>query len=242
MLNDGGDALQTPLHAQRILSLLIEDPHERMYVTTLRTTRLVRQGEVLFDEGQGSDGLYPSAESMVRLQRWIDGELRMLQFVGPFQWFGELEAIDGLPRVAEAVAARTGPILHLSTDALRLWWQSYPAARDHSLRLITAKLRHLIDESTAQHRLTSEAFLAYHVLYLSRTLVDSDGSPAILLPLTQTDLAALLGVSRQRINQILRQWQASRWISIHYRGMELLDRGALTRLAAGKRPFSSGTP
>ena len=59
---------------------------------------------------------------------------------------------------------------------------------------------------------------------------DSDGSQSVRQRLTQSDLAAQIGASRQRVNACLRDFHDQGWISLESRGLRVLDREALTRI------------
>ena len=56
-----------------------------------------------------------------------------------------------------------------------------------------------------------------------------------LLRITQQELAYLVGLSRQRVNQALLRLQASGTLRIEYGGLRVLDPGAL-RSSAGAGP------
>jgi CRP-like cAMP-binding protein len=49
--------------------------------------------------------------------------------------------------------------------------------------------------------------------------------------LTQDDMASLMGATRQRINQILRQWQAEGLVETRYRQITLLQPEKLSKLS-----------
>jgi CRP/FNR family transcriptional regulator, cyclic AMP receptor protein len=61
---------------------------------------------------------------------------------------------------------------------------------------------------------------------------DLDGRQSVQRRLTQSDLAAQVGASRQRVNACLREFNDQGWISLESRNLRVLDRGALHRIVS----------
>jgi CRP/FNR family cyclic AMP-dependent transcriptional regulator len=67
---------------------------------------------------------------------------------------------------------------------------------------------------------------------MARRLVERlphDGSSKIII--SQSDLGALVGVSRQSTNKILKRWESRAWIKRLYRGVEVCNCEALKGLS-----------
>ena len=60
-------------------------------------------------------------------------------------------------------------------------------------------------------------------------LMRRDGN--IKIAMSQTELGALVGISRQSTNKILKRWESHAWIKRAYGGVEVCDPGALQGLS-----------
>jgi len=72
----------------------------------------VRQGDVLFREGDPSDRLFLVIEGKIRIGRVIEGiGEEALAIMGPGECFGELSIVDDGPRSADALAHEHASLL-----------------------------------------------------------------------------------------------------------------------------------
>ncbi len=67
---------------------------------------------------------------------------------------------------------------------------------------------------------------------LARLLLEAEGAPVTL---SQSEMARLIGASRERVNRKLAAWRAQGWIGIGGYGVKVLDRPALS-VAASPMP------
>jgi CRP-like cAMP-binding protein len=163
------------------------------------------KGEMLFARGDPGTHLYVVAEGQVRLAiATSEGDELSFEIVGPGALFGELAALDGLPRSAEALAlAPTTAYILERHDFQRLRGKS-PEISDAIILFLCARLRNISDrlENLALYPL--EVRLARFLLV---ALGDRQAPAGRRVPLelrySQSELALLLGASRPKINAAL---------------------------------------
>jgi len=110
---------------------------------------------------------------------------------------------------------------------------TYNLAGIHSWRLRLSN-SHVVALAT----LDIEGRLAYQLLALSDEYGEAtpDGGCRIPFRLTQGDLAALVGASRVRVNQILVSWKQKGFLTVDGRHVvTLLNRDALAEMVPGLR-------
>ncbi len=197
--------------------------------------RRLQPGEALFARGQDADGLCCVVAGALHVGAvHADGSRTLLAHLEPYQWFGEVSMLDGLPRTHDAVADAEAAVLVVPQPALHAWLSAHPEHWQHIGRLACAKLRMMftvledIQQLTLEQRLAKRLWLTAHGI---------DGQPAGAPPrrrihVPQEQLALMLGVSRQSVNKALRQLEAAGLVALRYGGIELLDTAALGRLAA----------
>lgn len=191
-------------------------------------------GEALFGRGDEAEGLccvIAGALQVGALQP--DGTRTLLAYVEPYQWFGEISMLDGLPRTHDAVADPEAAVLVVPRAALHAWLAEHPAHWQYLARLACAKLRLLFGVLEDIQLLSLEQRLAKR-LWLTAHGYDAEGTPlrrTIRVP--QEQLALMLGVTRQSVNKALRKLEAQGLLALRYGAIELLDATALQRLAQG---------
>jgi CRP-like cAMP-binding protein len=191
-------------------------------------------GERLFARGDEADGLccvLAGALHVGSLQ--ADGSQRLLVYLEPYQWFGEISTFDGLPRTHDAVADGDTRLLLVPRRTLLDWLAAHPADWQHLGRLACGKLRLLftvledITHLPLDRRLAKRLWLAAH----GYDAPAAHTPPRRQLRVPQEQLALMMGVSRQSVNKVLRQFEAQGVIALRYGGIELLDLELLRRAA-----------
>jgi len=227
---------------ERHRRVLLKNPWFAGLSETVRDDVLARvqpkglaRGDCLFRRGDASDGVYGVLEGTLRLSGTSkEGREAVLDFYEPGAWIGEISSLDGLPRTHDAYAHVPTRVLHLSLKHLEALLERYPELSRHLLRLECRRLRLLLGEVEAFSLNTLEQRLAGRLLMLA----EAYGSPTawgqrIELHLSQELLAQLVGVSRQRVNQIFKAWEIDGLVEQRYGRVLLLDRGRLDALAQG---------
>jgi len=198
-------------------------------VAELGSSRRLRRGQLLFCEGEPSEHLFVVVTGRVKVFLTSPrGDELLLAVLGPGDALGELSVLDGLPRSASASALDDVTLVALPAAALRQL-----LARSPALSLAWAQ-----ELSGTVRRLTgSAADLVFLDLprRLAKFLLDADTDgrrpSAVELGLSQSEVAARLGVARQSLNRALSALQARGWIDVQGTRIVLLDRSALERFA-----------
>jgi CRP/FNR family transcriptional regulator, cyclic AMP receptor protein len=197
----------------------------------LAVRRIYDKGAIIFTQGDKGDALYGVASGRVRISASGSGGREVfLNIMEPGDTFGEIAVMDGLPRTAGATALeKTALMVIQRTDFLRLL-EREPKLAVHLLQLLCQRLRwtsELVEESAF---LSGPARLAKRLLVLAslhgRPAADFAGME---LRISQAELARFLGVSRQIVNQHLRDWLKLGWVAMGRSRVVIRDAGALGR-------------
>ncbi len=206
--------------------------------------RTFSKGQTVFREGDASESLYVVVEGLVKVSvSSSDGAELALTTLRPPDVFGELPLIDGGPRSASAVALVDTILLALDRRTLLEVMQRSPVLVDGLLRSVGGLLRRLTEQAG------DLVFLDLHgrVAKLLLRLADPDGQhvdePVTLdLQMTQTDLAEMVGGSRQSVNQILRSFERRGMVELRGREIRIVSPPALARRAGLLGQERSGEP
>lgn len=188
---------------------------------SLRNRRF-RRGEVLFHEGDPGDALFVVASGAVKVVvPSEDGEEAILATMRRGDFLGELALLDGAPRSASAIALEPTEALTLPRDQFLTLVANEPAIRDALMAALAGELRRLTTHVAELHFLDLTGRLAARLARLAREHGEHmpDGSIRLDAPLTQTDLAAMIGATRQSVNKLLGEFEAG--------GLLLIERDSI---------------
>ncbi len=182
----------------------------RAIARTLRARRF-RRGEVLFHEGDPGDALFVVASGAVKVVvPSEEGEEAILATLRRGDFLGELALLDGAARSASAVALEPTETLALPREQFLALVAAEPAIRDALLASLAGELRRLTTHVAELHFLDLTGRLAARLARLAEENGERrpDGSIRLDAPLTQSDLAAMIGATRQSVNKLLGEFEA----------------------------------
>jgi CRP/FNR family cyclic AMP-dependent transcriptional regulator len=195
-------------------------------------TRKFRRGEVLFHEGDPGDSLFIVAAGAVKVVvPSDDGDEAILATLRRGDFLGELALLDGAPRSASAIALEATEALTLPRARFNTLVATEPAIRDALLSSLAAELRRLTAHVAELHFLDLTGRLAAILARLAQEhgTRDADGSIRLDAPLTQSDVAAMIGATRQSVNKLLGEFVAEGLLRLDHETLVIPDLEALVR-------------
>jgi CRP/FNR family transcriptional regulator, cyclic AMP receptor protein len=196
--------------------------------------RRFRRGEVLFHQGDPGDALFVVTSGAVKISLPNEeGDEAILATIRGGEFFGELALLDGAPRSATATALEPTEALVLPRARFRELIAEVPALRDALLAALAGELRRLTTHVQELHFLDITGRLAAR---LARLAADQghprpDGTVRLDAPLTQTDLGAMIGATRQSVNKLLGLFVEDGLIRLERDAIVVLDMDGLRRAA-----------
>jgi CRP-like cAMP-binding protein len=193
--------------------------------------RSYRPGAVIFGQGERGDSLHVVVSGAVRVNVLAPtGEEATLALLGPGECVGDLSLLDGRPRSASAVASGTTKTLMVTRNDFAQWLATRPKAGLALLETLALRVRRT-DEALADLAfLDLPRRLAKQLLELARAHpeVQSAGQRGgTRLRITQAELAAMLGVSRESVNKQLNALAREGVLQLGRGSVTLLDMNAL---------------
>jgi CRP-like cAMP-binding protein len=184
----------------------------------LRRRRYAR-GQVIFTQGDPGNSLCIIEEGRVRIVVGSDeGKELVLRVLGPGDVFGELAVLDGEPRSADAVAQEPCQLLLLQRSDFLEFIEARPKVATTLLAALSRKVRLTTRQAQDVAFLDVPARVARTVL--EQAVADNGG--ASVCRLTQSELAGLVGATRESVNK---------WLGYYERqGLIRRQRGAVTIL------------
>jgi CRP/FNR family cyclic AMP-dependent transcriptional regulator len=197
--------------------------------------RRFNRGSTLFEEGAGSEQVMIVLNGRVKISHFTaDGREIILAVRGPGELLGELSAIDQEPRSATALAAETVEALVMTVEDFQQYISSTPRAAMVMLVGLVRRLREADRKRIEFAAYDTVGRVALRLLDLAREFGEKEGRGSavrITVPLSQQELAGLIGASREAVSKALQHLRTRGWIETQRRGISILDPDALYKRA-----------
>jgi CRP/FNR family cyclic AMP-dependent transcriptional regulator len=200
-------------------------PQELLHLADASTTEELRRGDVLFHEDDEPDRLYVVINGRIAIaKRSIDGRESVVALMEAGDLFGEMGLF--LPgRSAEARALEQSQVLSIGFDPVREVYEKRPELLWGVVALLARRLE------TMDVALADSVFLDVTGRTAKRLVEMAAGADEFTLPVTQEELAAMVGASRERVNKAIASFVRLGWIEQSERRYRITDREQLERRA-----------
>ncbi len=189
------------------------------------TEQALAPGTTIFRQDDAGTTLFAVLAGQVRIVTVADdGRERVLRQVGPGEMFGEIAALDGRGRSADAIAATRCRLLLLERRRLLTLIAQHPGLATSLLAVLCERLRATSAQVEGLWFQSLSQRLAATLLELRRRRLGS------AIDITQSELAQLTGVTRESVNKKLRAWQAAELVTLRPGRIVVPDERRLRRL------------
>jgi CRP-like cAMP-binding protein len=200
-------------------------------VRQLRRRRF-RRNEVIFHQGDPGDALHVVAMGAVKIVLpSTEGEEAIIATLRPGDFFGELALLDGAARSATAVALEPCDTMELPRAAFHELLDRDAGLRDALLAGLAHELRRLTGHVEELHFLDLAGRLAMRLHRLAREADKNAAEVRLDWPYTQSDLASMIGGTRQSVNKLLSGLVDDGLVVIERDTLIITDVEALGRMA-----------
>ena len=190
------------------------------------TTLKLDRNDMLFREGDMGAELFVVLRGRVGMAKSSpDGRESLVALMEAGDVFGEMPMFDDEPRSASARALERSEVLRIPFDVVREELEARPDVLWDVVSLFARRLR-TVDESLADAMLLDVTGRT-----AKRLLELSAASDEFVLPITQEELAGLVGASRERVNKAIATFIRLGWIEQSDRRYRILNRERLAQRA-----------
>ncbi|MFM8793872.1 MAG: Crp/Fnr family transcriptional regulator [Acidimicrobiales bacterium] len=191
--------------------------------TSGRVKTLVR-GDVVFDEGDDPDSLFIVLTGRIAIaigNRPFDHRESVVALMDEGDLFGEMGMLDKGPRSAGARAIEASTVLEIPYAAVLAQLEAHPSLMWNVVRMLSRRLRSM------DNSLADSVFLDVTGRTAKRLLMLSDGNDEFTLPVTQEELAGMVGASRERVNKAIASFIKLGWLEQNERRYVIKKRESL---------------
>jgi CRP-like cAMP-binding protein len=188
---------------------------------------LVR-GDVLFEAGDDPDSIYVVLTGRIAIalgNRPFDHRESVIALMEEGDLFGEMGMLDKSARSAGARALETSTVLEIPYASVLDQLNASTSLMWNVVRMLSRRLR-AMDQALAD-----SVFLDVTGRTAKRLVDLSGGKDEFMLPVTQEELAGMVGASRERVNKAIASFIKLHWLEQHDRSYRILDRAKLEQRA-----------
>ena len=184
-------------------------PEVREHLARRSRTLHLDRGDLIFRKGDEARHLYLIREGRVAIAAHAaDGRESVVAVLGPGSLLGEMPLFDDGPRSADARALTPASLVALEFGELRDALADHPEALWEVVRVFARRLR-ATDEALAD-----AMFLDVPGRTAKRLLELAGADDEFDMPLTQEELAGVVGASRERVNRALSTFVKLEWLEV----------------------------
>ena len=187
--------------------------------------RLAEQNQVLITEDTRPTGMFALLEGQVAITRQIgDRDDFFIYLGGPGFWFGEYALLGDAVTQITATARTKIRALFLPASSFKQIVEAEPRFYRSFALLVLGRYAIVMRNFGQSNSLSPEEYLRIRLADLSDMTHSEQISDGVVeLALSQTDLAAMIGSSRQTINMLLKKLASEGLIETAFRKIRILD-------------------
>jgi CRP/FNR family transcriptional regulator, cyclic AMP receptor protein len=216
-----------------VLFSRVDDETLARCIDSLRSRRY-RRNETIFHQGDPGDSLYVIEAGSVKivLPDPEGEEGAIIATLGPGDFFGELALLDGEEHSATAIALESTEALVLRRDTFERLVDEDPNLRRALFAGLVGELRRLTYHVGELHFLNLPGRLARRIVRMAREAdPTAQGEIRLSWPFSQSELASMIGGTRQTVNRLLADFTAEGLIRIEKETLVVPDLDRLERAA-----------
>jgi CRP/FNR family cyclic AMP-dependent transcriptional regulator len=150
------------------------------------------------------------------------------------EMFGEMAAIDGLPRSAWVCAISYCKLIKINEETFMGFVKNNPTFAISVLQKLSSNIRELDKRLINILSLGAEQRVCIEIISMAEPDPEAPGRYRVLEMPTHSNFANLIGSSRETVSRILSRLKTDRLITFSNRGLEISDRKKLENRAFGQ--------
>jgi CRP-like cAMP-binding protein len=191
--------------------------------------KTIERGKTIFSKGDPGASLFAIVEGQVKVISFsAQGKYAVFNVLSAGDIFGEIALLDGGARTADVMAVTDCKLLVIERRDFLPLVHSRPDVAQKLIEVLCERLRNTSRQVEEVMFLDLSAKLARTLLRLK----ESSGGEKIAL--TQSEIAQIIGASRESTNKQLRDWENLKWIRLERGEVILLDTQSLAAVADGE--------
>ncbi len=177
----------------------------------------VPAGTNMITAEQPGEVVYILLEGTVKiLIEQMDGREVILAFLGAGDTVGEMSLVDSAGRSANVMTMEKCTFLWMDRNTFHDLLKNVPEFTQNLVRMLSSRLRMANEQIQSLSSLDVAGRLARQILAFAERYGQEEPGQGVRIPLrlTQSDLAELVGASRERVNQVMVDFRQKGYLAV----------------------------
>jgi CRP/FNR family transcriptional regulator, cyclic AMP receptor protein len=186
-----------------------------------------KRNDIIFLKGEPGDNLYIIRKGRVKISVVNSaGKDLIINIYGAGEVFGEMSLFDRLPRSATASALDNVEAWVLGRAAFEQLLGEVPGLAANIIALLSRRLRYSTEQTEMLGLLDAYERVGLKLRQMAQEQVNAAGV-ACTINISQQELAAMLGLTREWLNKVLQTFADQNIIELNWGKIVVTDRAAL---------------
>ena len=211
-------------------SLKALNKDELLRMAECKTSYTIKKGELIFEEGEVTNGIYCIKDGVCKLSKLSDnGKDQIVKLVKPGELLGQRSMISDEPANLSAVALEDMEVCFIPRSEVMQFFTQNNQFSMNVMRTICDDLKGADDHMVNMAQKTVRQRLGETLIYLEETFgKNEDGS--LHIQLSREELAGMIGTATESCIRLLSELNKSEYIELIGKKIKLLDKNKLKRL------------
>lgn len=182
-------------------------------IAALLIERRIAKGHTIVEEGLSGDYMYILTEGQVKVTKLSgDGREKILELLGPGDFFGEMSLLDNAVRSASVKSMSETRILALSRNDFLKELRHNPDLAMAVIQELTHRVRQMDEQASSLSFQRVKERTQGLMLRLAKSSPVREGRQATP-PLTHQQIADMIGTSRETVTRIVKRLKDQGWLA-----------------------------
>ncbi len=201
------------LDSLRTIPLFAAVPDDALLaIADLLIERRIPKNQTIVEEGLSGDYMYVIREGQVKVTKLSgDGREKILELLGPGDFFGEMSLLDDAPRSASVKSLTETHILALSRPDFLKELRRNPDLGMAVIQELTRRVRQMDEQASSLSFQRVRERTQGLLVRLAKDDVIQNGR-RVTPPLTHQQIADMIGTSRETVTRIVKRLKDQGWL------------------------------
>ena len=211
-------------------SLKALNKDELLRMAECKTSYTIKKGELIFEEGEVTNGIYCIKDGVCKLSKLSDnGKDQIVKLVKPGELLGQRSMISDEPANLSAVALEDMEVCFIPRSEVMQFFTQNNQFSMNVMRTICDDLKGADDHMVNMAQKTVRQRLGETLIYLEETFGKNEDD-TLRIQLSREELAGMIGTATESCIRLLSELNKSDYIELTGKKITLLDKNKLKRL------------
>lgn len=212
-------------------SLKALNKEELVKMANCKTSKIVKRGEIIFEEGENVNGVYCVKDGVCKMTKLSpNGKDQIVKLVKKGELLGQRSMISDEPANLSAVALEDMQVCFIPKTEILGFFNENNQFSMNVMKTICGDLKEADDIMVNMAQKTVKERLAYSLLYLAETF-GTNADNSLQLQLSREEIASMIGTATESCIRLLSDFNKLGLIELHGKKIALKDIRGLRKIA-----------